>query len=433
MKWVKWILILGAAFLLLAGGAMLVPAIRDRVLYHAENWYTQIRYALFPPENAVFVPSGKSDPVVRPTVVLSTSTPTPKPAPSATLPPDQPSPTSTQAPTAIPAQYELSGVKYFDQHGLYNYCAPSNLAMELSYWGWSGDRTDVGKVVKPFEKDKNVMPYELADYVTGHTQLKVVQRIGGSLELVKALIAGGFPVLVEKGAYLEDLTNKISWMGHYTVVTGYDDGAKQFNTQDSFFHANYPVSYADFATGWRAFNYVFLVVYAPDKESQLMALLNSQGQYGDEKAADQIALDRASKEIYTTGGNDQFFAWYNRGSSLVALQDFNGASEAYDQAFQIYAKLSDLDKRPWRMVWYQTGPYFAYYYSGRYSDVERLATQTIDAASEPYIEESWYWRAMARVAMGSQDGAVADLRQSLQYHPGFQPSLDELNKLGVAP
>ena len=29
--------------------------------------------------------------------------------------------------------------------------------------------------------------------------------------------------MVERGVYLRDLSGKISWMGHYQVVYGYDD------------------------------------------------------------------------------------------------------------------------------------------------------------------------------------------------------------------
>jgi len=114
------------------------------------------------------------------------------------------------------------------------------------------------------------------------------------------------------------------------------------------------------------------------------------------------------------------------------LQDFTGAADAFDQAFGIYADLP-LERRPWRMVWYQTGPYFAYYYSGRYGDVEALATQTIEAASEPYLEESWYWRGLAREKTGNLQGAIEDLRQSLIYHPEFTPSLTALQNMGVTP
>ncbi len=432
MKWIQRILALCIGIALLGAALLLIPAVRERVYYHINTTYIQMRYALFPPEKEVFTPAQQADMGVVATQTAQaawTATPTQSPTPTATLPPDQPTLTPTLTPTPLPGQAVIKGVKYIDQHGLYNYCAPANLAMALSFWGWGGDRTDVGQAVKPFEKDKNVMPYELADYVTQNTSLRVVQRSGGTLELVKTLVAGGFPVLVEKGAYLIDLTEKISWMGHYAVITGYDDSGQTLTTQDSFFRADYPVSYADFISGWRAFNNVFLVVYPVDKEAGLMNLL---GAYASEEQAFQLALQKATDETTSTAGIDQYFAWYNRGTSLVNLKDFVGAAKAYDQAFQLYPQLPAA-KRPWRMVWYQTGPYFAYYYSGRYADVKKLATQTIDAASEPYIEESRYWRARAEEAMGERDNAISDLRTSLKYHTGFGPSLTEMQALGVAP
>jgi hypothetical protein len=82
-------------------------------------------------------------------------------------------------------------------------------------------------------------------------------------------------------------------------------------------------------------------------------------------------------------------------------------------------------------MWYQTGPYFAYYYMGRYQDVINLATQTIDYVEKPYLEESFYWRGRARAATGDVTGDISDQRTALKYHPGFQPVLDELNRLGV--
>jgi tetratricopeptide (TPR) repeat protein len=156
------------------------------------------------------------------------------------------------------------------------------------------------------------------------------------------------------------------------------------------------------------------------------------GPQADEIANFQYAAQKASDDIYQTSGRDQYFAWYNRGSNLVKLQDFTGAAQAYDQAFAIYPTIDEA-KRPWRMLWYQTGPYFAYYYTGRYQDVITLATQTIIAASEPSIEESFYWRAMSKQALGDQEGAIADLRESLKWHPDFGPSMALLQQWGVSP
>jgi len=317
----------------------------------------------------------------------------------------------------MPDTFNLSGVRYQDQHGLWNYCAPSNLAMALSYWDWQGDRLDTGKVLKPYDKDKNVMPYEMAAYVQDNTDLQAVVRTGGDFDLLKRFILDGFPVLVEKGAYIRDFSGVVSWMGHYEVVTGYDDPRQVFITQDSYFTPDYEVAYEEFLQGWRSFNYTYIVVYPAEKESQVMAIL---GPYADETESYRLTAQKSSDEIYQLQGVDQFFAWFNRGTSLKDLQDYAGAAKAYDEAFAIYNQLpQDKSVRPYRILWYQTGPYFAYYYTGRYYDVISLADTAIDAAlDQPALEESYYWRAMAKAALGDTTGAIKDFKTSLDpYHP----------------
>ena len=130
---------------------------------------------------------------------------------------------------------------------------------------------------------------------------------------------------------------------------------------------------------------------------------------------------------------DQLFAWYNRGTNLVNLGDYAGAAQAYDQAFTVYPTIPEKD-RPWRNIWYQTGPYFAYFYSGRYQDVINLANTTLyDTISEPVLEESFYWRGLAKEALGDAQGAIEDYRQSIRLNPNFGPGWEQLNRLGVGP
>jgi hypothetical protein len=424
MKWLKRLLLAWVVILALGGIAMLIPAIRERVVYRVYILQLRMRQMINPPEAEVFVPQTPVE--VTP---LPTATPTVPPEPTATLAPELPTPTVEPSPTPLPPRVELLGVTYVDQHGAFNYCAPANLAMELNFWGWAGTREDIGDFVKPNPKDKNVMPYELADYVTQNTQFSVVVRSGGTPALVKSLLAGGFPVLVEKGAVMRDLTGVDSWMGHYQVLTGYDDATSEWIIQDSFYTADYRETYEKFLGGWRSFNYVFMVVYPPAEEPRLMDLL---GDYADEQAAFRIAAQIASDEIFQSQGVDLFFAWFNRGTNLVALQDYQGAAGAYDQAYQAYATL-EAKGRPYRITFYQTGPYFAYYHSGRYQDVINLATQTIGATPEPFLEENFYWRALAKLALDDREGALQDLRDSLDAHPNFGPSVLQLQAMGETP
>lgn len=412
--------------LVAVAAALWIPAIREPVFFQLNELRVKVQYALNPPEEAVFVPESQLATIVQATMLAQvTPTPTVTPQPTATVP--GPTPTLTPTPTPLPAAVNLTGVRYIDQHGLWNYCAPSTLAMALTYWGWQGERTDVGPVVKPFDKDKNVMPYELADYVHTNTQFKAVVRVGGTLELLKRLVAEQFVVLIEKGIWLKDYNGKLGWVGHYAVITGYDDAKREFMTQDAYYSADYIVTYDDLFTQWRDFNYTYLVIYPENLRTRLNQVL---GTAADETASYRAAAQMAADETLKFTGIQQFYAWFNRGSSLVNLLDYTGAAAAYDQAFSLMASLPQ-DERPWRMMWYQTGPYFAYYYSGRYEDVISLADNTIKSAAEPYLEESFVWRARAKMLLGDTAGAADDVRKSLEYHPGFGPSLELAAQLGI--
>jgi tetratricopeptide (TPR) repeat protein len=180
---------------------------------------------------------------------------------------------------------------------------------------------------------------------------------------------------------------------------------------------------------WRHFNSTYLVIHPAERQAEVMRLLGSQGNL-DENL--RYTAQKASEEILATSGRDEFFAWFNRGSSLVALQDYGGGAVAYDEAFRLYADLEP-ETRPWRLLWYQSGPYWAYFYTGRYEDVINLTTQTLDNMVEPVLEESYYWRGLAREAIGDIEGAIQDLRTALEDHPGWGPALTQLQRLGAVP
>jgi tetratricopeptide (TPR) repeat protein len=421
---------------LLLSAAYYLPPVHSRLAWRVDDLRARLKYALNPPEEALFIPqqgtplAGLPDPQVAVTLhPTSTASATPTmPGPTATLAPTL-TPTITSTP--LPEQVSLSGVMYEDQHGRWNYCGPANLSMALTFWGWDGNRDVVGKYVKPQDKDKNVMPYELQDFVETQTKgLVALVRLGGDLELLKRLLAEGFPVVVEKGFYEYDYTGKLGWMGHYQFVTGYDEAQDRLTVQDTYVKdgKDHNISYADFIEGWRSFNYLFLVVYPQDRQEEVLALL---GTYADQAWASNHALEVAVAESGSLSGIDQYFAWFNRGTSLASLGQYPDAAAAFDQAFGLYAALPDDAARPYRMLWYQTWPYWAYFYSGRYQDVIDLANTTLnDTISEPVLEESFYWRGLAREALGDPQGAIADMRESVRLNPNFSPGWEQLNRLG---
>ena len=419
-KFSRFILILLIVFILGLPAIYSLPAVQERVGWRVAELVARIKYAVSPPEEVIFVPEegaiSSTKIVVQPTPPPSNSTPD---APS-----NLPQPTPTQTLTPIPKSISLTGVQH--EYQTWNNCGPTTLAMALSYWKWDGDQRIIADFTKPNPRDKNVTPYELTAYVEEKTQLQTILKVGGEIELLKRFLAAGFPVIIEKGFEGRDFDG---WMGHYVLVTGYSDSDQQFTFQDSYYGPDQVMGYKDFESFWRAFNFTYVVVYPSESKDEIMEILGFQA---DEDFNYRHAAQKASDEIYTLNGRDQFFAWFNRGANLVSLQDFAGAASAYDEAFAIYPDIPEKE-RPWRMMWYQTGPYWAYYYSGRYQDVIELAGTTLDAMSEPVLEESYYWRALSREALGDIQGAVKDLRSALKFHPGFEPALTRLKQLSITP
>ena len=439
--------------ILIAIGMYYVPPVHEHLAWRLDDLRTRIIYLIQPPSQAVFVPE-VSQQVAIDAIVQATmqaySTAQAQSITSTPVPSSSPSSDATAMPTAtpepLPATVSLSGVKYEDQSDLYNSCGPTNFSMALTFWGWNGNHHVIDKALMPgnankpgdpsASPDKNVMPYELQDYIAQNVPgMSSVLRYGGNIDVIKRLVAGGFPVVAEKGEQQYDLTGQLSWMGHYQYITGYDDNTQTLIIQDTYKTRlgggpNFHVSYDVFMNEWRSFNYVFVVVYPADREADVMTLL---GPYSDENWATHHALDTATADAQSLTGVDQFFAWFDVGTSHVTLKEYVDAAFAYDQAFQIYNSLPySYSTTPFRMMWYQTGAYFAYYYAGRYQDVINLATMTLNKTiTEPTLEESLYWRGMAEAVTGQSGAAITDYRAALKIHPNYPPAVQGLQTLGA--
>jgi hypothetical protein len=438
--------------LLLGIGFYYLPPVHSRLGPRVEMLRSKVYYFFNPPSEAVFQPGGETNTEMETAIAVASTDFALSQTPQATSTP-QPGPTLTPTVTTtpIPATVSLPGVVYVDQHNRWNYCGPANLTMALNFWGWTGTRDDVAMVVKPGSPDmsktfierglpdKNVMPYEMVDFVNENTEYRALMRYGGDQNLVKRLIAAGFPVIIEKGYYERDASGIVSWLGHYLFTTGYDDARGGFIVQDAYLRdkdlnpigKNMLSEYSIYQEGWREFNYLFMVVYPADREADVINLL---GPWADDRWATQHALELAQQDISSLDDNNLFFAWFNKGTSHVALQEYADAATAYDQAFATYANW-DIEKsdRPYRMMWYQTGPYFAYYYSARYQDVIELANTTLSTISVPTLEESLLWRGRAYYMIGQTQPAIDDYRAALGVHVNWLPAVQALQELGLQP
>jgi hypothetical protein len=316
----------------------------------------------------------------------------------------------TQAARRTPASNEgidvlLTGAK--QEYQLWNNCGPATLSMNLGFYGWTGSQVDAAKFLKPDQEDKNVSPDQLADFARS-VGFNAIHRVNGTPESIKSLLRVGVPVLIEKGFEPEA---DLGWMGHYELVVGFNDHKQEFIAMDSYLGPYQAVPYDQFDQYWRQFDRTYLVTYPSDKAEQITALLGDQL---DDATMWAGSLATAQQEA-AANPNDPF-AWFNLGTSYVAVQDWPNAAAAYDHARQLGL--------PWRMTWYQFGWFDAYLRTGRYDDVLALADATIKVT--PNIEEMFYYKGLALKALGNFDAARSQFELALKYNPNFEPARQAL-------
>jgi tetratricopeptide (TPR) repeat protein len=324
------------------------------------------------------------------------------PGATSTHSPLSPRGTPAAKPVPLPAVISLPAPAWEKQD--WNNCGPATLALAMRYFGWEGDQYDISDLLKPDRADKNVNVEELAYYVrTRAGWLNAEYRVGGYLETLKRFLAAGYPVVIEKSFVMAE-TEGGGWAAHYALLTGYDDVARRFMTQDSYHGPNLPVSYDDLEERWRAFNHVYMVVFPADDSEAIAGLM------GDESDLDvnrERALERSQAEVAAHA--EDAYTWFNLGSNLVYFERYAEAAQAFDTALSLGL--------PWRFTRYQFGPYLAYFHQGRYEDLIDLTTATLYRTSKS--EEAMLWRGWARFGMGDTWGALEDFNAALEINPNY--------------
>jgi hypothetical protein len=325
------------------------------------------------------------------------------------------SPTPNPTPTPLPTAVNLPSPTWEKQD--WNNCGPATLSLALRFYGWEGDQFEISDMLKPDRGDRNVNIEELVYFVrTRAGWLGAEYRVGGTLETLQRFLAAGYPVIVEKGYMIESEGPDAGWAGHYLLFTGYDDMRMVFIAQDSFKGPDEVVSYEVVEEGWRAFNYVYLVIFPAQKADAVKTLL---GPDVDPDVNRSRALERAQSMI--DSDPEDVFAWFNMGTNLLYFERYGEAAQAYDNALALGL--------PWRFTRYQFGPYIAYFNQGRFEDVIDLADATLYRTNK--AEESMLWRGWARYRLGDLSGAIEDFRAALVVNPNYLDAQYALDFLGA--
>jgi hypothetical protein len=371
-----------------------IPAVHERLYWRVDVAQTYLRGILNPVE-PLPTPIPEATHTPAPT---STATPTLTPRPT-----NEPSPTPTLTPTPLPGSVTLPSPAYVKQGP--NNCGPASLAMYLGYYGWKGTQEDIADVIKPLEADRNVNVEEMIYFVRNYAGwLNAEFRVGGDLELLKKFLAAGIPVVIEESFnFVEDYwPNDDGWAAHYFLVTGYDDATQTFTGQDSYFGPDQKVAYADLDSKWKIFNRVMILVYLPQQQGTVQAILGSDW---DAAANRQHALETAQAEA--KANPQDAFAWFNIGSNQVYFDQYDAAVEAYQQAITLGL--------PQRMLRYQFGPFFSYFHTERTEDLAALADYALQRT--PNSEEALLWKGWALYRQGKSRDAIQSFEKALEANP----------------
>ena len=360
------------------------------------------------PATAVTEPTPTSKPTEPPTAAALGSQETVTPQPTNT---PIPTPTHTPTPEPLPASHILDGMGVIRQ--TFNNCGPANLTQTLNYYGYDITQEEVADYLKPNSEDRNVSPWQIRDYVNERTGGAFVASAhsGGTLELLKQLVAAGYPVVIEKGYELPDS----GWWGHYLTVFGYDDEQEIFYSQDSYLGpwdgSGRTDDYTELEFFWQQFNYTFYVVYLPSQQEEVEAILGPD--LVDPMAMWRYVAARAQAEIEEDPTN--LFSWFNLGSALTEMGIRTGESQFYQGGAQAYDQAREIGLPP-RMLWYQFRPYMAYWKTGRLDDVIALADATLATQGGRNVEETYWYKGLALETQGNAVDAIANYQAALEVN-----------------
>ncbi len=363
----------------------------------------------------------------------ATPPPSPTPRPAVVTTGDAPHQTTAAAPTAtpppaptpwpIPPAARMTGFSHIYQE--WNNCGPATLAMTLTYFGLMVGQQDTAAVLRPNPEDRNVTPVEMAAFVIDQTDLRAVARANGDRPLLQRLLSNDIPVIIEVGIEPPGEYRWLGWYGHYLLPVAYDDAAAQFWVYDSWLGTSEVpqtnadpngriLTYDDLDVYWPQFNRNYIVIYRPEQEALVASLL---GESLDD--ATMWADNLAQAQLDAARNPQNPFYWFNLGTTYNALNRYDEAATAFDQALALGL--------PWRMLWYQFGPYEAYYEIGRYEDVVLLAETTLK--DRPFFEESYYYLGLAQQGLDNVQAARENLERASALNPNFAPAAAALGDL----
>jgi len=295
----------------------------------------------------------------------------------------------------------------------FNNCGPATLSMILSFYGKNVSQKELGDVMRPYQNpqgyndDKTIFTSEFVDWAKKY-DLEAVGRVNGDIDLLKKFTANGIPVVVKTWLHPgEDI-------GHFRLVTGFDENKKAIIQSDSYEGPNRKFPYYDFLSMWQPFNYAYIIVYTPDLEDKVNAIL---GENQDETFVWQSALQRAEKEYNLDPQNP--YPQFNLSTSYYHLGNYQQSVDAYERVENLL---------PRRMLWYQIEPILAYQKLGNDDRVFQIIDNILENGNKAF-SELYQIKGEIYRSQGNLDKARQQFETALDYNKHYTPVRKALENL----
>lgn len=243
-------------------------------------------------------------------------------APAAAAMPQELSTDDVVVKPALPAAH-LGPMKYVRQS--LNNCGPAAVVMALSTLGIDESQEVARLALRGTDVRRGMGPTPVGPWVDERFGLKTVWRISGTNDLMKQLVTNGFAPMVTQ--WMVD--PEISRVSHWRVVRGYDDAKGVFYVNDSMLGDNVPLAYSWFDDKWLSFAYRYMVIYHPDDEPLLRAIL---GGHWDDWTMRESHYQRMKAAAETKG---TYQAWIAYGEAAFQFGLFEEAVSGIEKGLAL--------------------------------------------------------------------------------------------------
>ena len=199
-----------------------------------------------------------------------------------------------------------------------NNCGPASVTMLLSSLGVRASQEDARIALRGTNVLRGMGTANVDPWVSAEFGLHAFSRNNGTSALLKTLITNGFAPMVTQ--WLDDRSRT----AHWRAVRGYDDDQGVFYASDPMRGAAVPLSYDWFADNWMPFQYRYLVIYRPEDEELLRAIV---GEVWFDVPSRFAYLARAKSEAESL---DTYEAWLSYGEAAYQAGHFEESVGAFE-------------------------------------------------------------------------------------------------------